>query len=36
MVPCAYPIGGGDPDPTKAPDITINSWELPDFGRLFG
>jgi len=22
-------IGGGDPDPTKAPDITINSWECP-------
>src|SRR6266436_374493 len=23
-------IGGGNPDPTKAPDITINSWECPD------
>ncbi len=23
-------IGGGDPDPTKAPDITNNSWECPD------
>jgi serine protease AprX len=22
-------IGGGDPDPTKAPDITINSWGCP-------
>jgi subtilisin family serine protease len=22
-------IGGGNPDPTKAPDITINSWECP-------
>jgi serine protease AprX len=22
-------IGGGDPDPTKAPDITINSWSCP-------
>jgi subtilisin family serine protease len=22
-------IGGGDPDPTKAPDITINSWSFP-------
>src|SRR5205814_2180547 len=22
-------IGGGDPDPTKEPDITINSWECP-------
>ena len=22
-------IGGGDPDPTKAPDITNNSWECP-------
>src|SRR5881392_357933 len=22
-------IGGGDPDPTKAPDITINSWHCP-------
>ena len=21
-----YPIGGGQGDPTKAPDITINSW----------
>src|SRR5438874_8901141 len=21
--------GGGNPDPTKAPDITINSWECP-------
>src|SRR5207249_808629 len=25
-----YPIGGGQGDPTKAPDITINSWECPD------
>src|SRR5437867_1197716 len=24
-----YPVGGGDPDPTKAPDITINSWSCP-------
>jgi serine protease AprX len=24
-----YPIGGGQGDPTKAPDITINSWECP-------
>src|SRR6266480_3890210 len=24
-----YPVGGGDPDPTKAPDITINSWGCP-------
>ena len=22
-------IGGGDPDPTKAPDITNNSWHCP-------
>ena len=22
-------VGGGDPDPTKAPDITNNSWECP-------
>ena len=22
-------IGGGDPDPTKAPHITNNSWECP-------
>jgi serine protease AprX len=22
-------IGGGNPDPTKAPDITINSWSCP-------
>ena len=22
-------IGGGDPDPTKAPDITSNSWHCP-------
>ena len=22
-------IGGSDPDPTKAPDITNNSWECP-------
>src|SRR5262249_7157934 len=22
-----YPIGGGQGDPTKAPDITINSWD---------
>ena len=22
-------IGGGDPDPTKAPDITNNSWQCP-------
>jgi serine protease AprX len=22
-------IGGGDPDPSKAPDITNNSWECP-------
>ena len=31
-----YPIGGGQGDPTKAPDITINSWDCPGFGRLFG
>jgi serine protease AprX len=24
-----YPIGGGQGDPTKAPDITINSWSCP-------
>src|SRR5262249_51368782 len=24
-----YPIGGGQGDPTKAPDITINSWICP-------
>jgi len=24
-----YPIGGGQGDPTKAPDITINSWGCP-------
>ena len=24
-----YPIGGGQGDPTKAPDITNNSWECP-------
>jgi N-acetylneuraminic acid mutarotase len=24
-----YPIGGGQGDPTKAPDITINSWDCP-------
>jgi serine protease AprX len=24
-----YPVGGGQGDPTKAPDITINSWECP-------
>src|SRR5213080_418629 len=24
-----YPVGGGDPDPTKAPDITINSGGCP-------
>ena len=29
MVSCAYPIGGGQPDPTKAPDITNNSWHCP-------
>ena len=29
-----YPIGGGQGDPTKAPDITINSWALPAFGRV--
>jgi subtilisin family serine protease len=22
-------IGGGNPDPTKAPDVTINSWSCP-------
>src|SRR2546430_918420 len=27
LAPC--PVGGGDPDPTKAPDITINSWGCP-------
>ena len=33
-----YPVNGdpGDGDPSLAPDITINSWGLPDFGRLFG
>ena len=31
MVPRAYPIGGtpNEGDPTKAPDITINSWNCP-------
>ena len=30
MVPCADPIDGSDQgDPTKAPDITNNSWECP-------
>src|SRR2546430_3730510 len=24
-----YPIGGGQGDPAKAPDITINSWSCP-------
>ncbi|PYJ69637.1 MAG: hypothetical protein DME76_08365, partial [Verrucomicrobia bacterium] len=24
-----YPIGGGQGDPTKAPDVTINSWGCP-------
>ncbi len=24
-----YPVGGGQGDPTKAPDITINSWLCP-------
>src|SRR6266853_4388808 len=24
-----YPIGGGQGDPTKAPDITTNSWGCP-------
>ena len=24
-----YPIGGGQGDPTKAPDVTVNSWECP-------
>src|SRR5205823_5427523 len=24
-----YPVGGGQGDPTKAPDITINSWGCP-------
>src|SRR5215212_11678125 len=24
-----YPIGGGQGDPTKAPDITNNSWGCP-------
>src|SRR4030095_11491970 len=24
-----YPIGGGQGDPTKAPDITNNSWHCP-------
>src|SRR5436190_288027 len=24
-----YPIGGGQGDPTKAPDVTINSWSCP-------
>ena len=25
----SYPVGGGQGDPTKAPDITINSWGCP-------
>ena len=29
IVPCSYPIGGGQGDPTKAPDITNNSWGCP-------
>ena len=24
-----YPIGGGQGDPSKAPDVTINSWSCP-------
>ena len=24
-----YPVGGGQGDPTKAPDLTTNSWECP-------
>jgi len=24
-----YPIGGGQGDPTKAPDITVNAWRCP-------
>ena len=24
-----YPVGGGQGDPTKAPDVTINSWTCP-------
>ena len=24
-----YPIGGGQGDPTKAPDITVNGWRCP-------
>jgi serine protease AprX len=24
-----YPIGGGQGDPTKAPDITVNAWSCP-------
>jgi serine protease AprX len=24
-----YPIGGGQGDPTKAPDITVNAWHCP-------
>jgi serine protease AprX len=24
-----YPVGGGQGDPTKAPDVTINSWGCP-------
>ena len=24
-----YPVGGGQGDPTKAPDVTVNSWECP-------
>jgi subtilisin family serine protease len=26
-----YPIGGGQGDPLKAPDITINAWHCPPF-----
>ena len=26
-----YPIGGGQGDPMKAPDITVNAWHCPPF-----
>ena len=29
IFPCALSNGGGQGDPTKAPDITINSWGCP-------
>ena len=33
-----YPLNctPNEGDPTKAPDITINSWGCPTFGRVFG